>query len=173
MRRVRALWAAAGMRIETLSAMEHDRVFALVSHLPHVAAFALVRTVAEAGGAQRALTYAAGGFRDSTRVAGSSPEMWTDVFLANRRAMIGAIDRFIASCMQIRTAIVEEDSRTLERVHAHRERLILHIEGIIAEQGPARSFRSEWQAVFRDKLMATSGDPTVQILGDVAQAHGS
>ena len=63
--------------------------------------------------------------------------------------------------------------RTLERVSAHRERLILHIEGIIAEQGPARSLRSEWQAVFRDKLMAASGDPSVQILEDVAQAHGS
>lgn len=60
--------------------------------------------------------------------------------------------------------------RTLERVSAHRERLIVQIEAIIAEQGPARSFRSEWQAVFRDKLMAPSGDPTSQILEEVARA---
>lgn len=123
LRRVRGLWTAAGMRVETLPAAEHDRIFALVSHLPHIAAFALVRTVTEAGSAPRALTYAAGGFRDGTRVAGSSPEMWTDIFLANRRAITKAVDRFIVSCTRLRQAIVDEDREALEAVLADARRV--------------------------------------------------
>jgi len=138
-RRIRALWAGAGMRVETLPAAEHDPIFALVSHLPHIAAFALVRTVAEAGGAPRALTYAAGGFRDGTRVAGSSPEMWTDIFLANRRAVTKAIDQFIGSCTKLRKAIADEDHEALEAelVAAQRVRRRLAAPG----PGPARRRR--------------------------------
>ncbi len=122
-RRTRALWAGAGMRVETLPAAEHDPIFALVSHLPHIAAFALVQTVADAGSASRALTYAAGGFRDGTRVAGSSPEMWADIFLANRRAVTKAIDQFVGSCTRLRNAIAAEDREALEAALADAQRV--------------------------------------------------
>jgi prephenate dehydrogenase len=61
------------------------------------------------------LTYAAGGFRDGTRVAASSPEMWTDIFLANRGAVLRSIDRFVGSCTRIREAIASDDRRALTR----------------------------------------------------------
>jgi prephenate dehydrogenase len=116
LRRVRALWEAAGMRVEALPPDEHDAIFALVSHLPHVAAFALVGAVAAAHRAPRALAYAAGGFRDGTRVAGSSPEMWTDIFLANRTAVLAALDRFGRATAELRAAIRAGDRRRLAAV---------------------------------------------------------
>jgi prephenate dehydrogenase len=140
-RRVRALWAAAGMRVETLTAAEHDRLFALVSHLPHVAAYALVGSVARAGSARRALTYAAGGFRDGTRVAASSPERWTDIFLANRGAVLRSIDRFVGSCARIREAIAAEDRRALTRALEEARRIRRRLPGPPAPRTGARRGR--------------------------------
>lgn len=126
-RRVRALWKAAGMRVETMGLAEHDAIFALVSHLPHLAAFALVGAVADAGRARRALAFAAGGFRDGTRVAASSPEMWTDILLANRAQVLAALGRFERSCEGLRGAIARGDRRrllaVLARARAVRRRL--------------------------------------------------
>jgi prephenate dehydrogenase len=126
-RRVRALWEAAGMQVDVMPVAMHDRIFALVSHLPHVAAFGLVNAVADAGSERRALAYAAGGFRDGTRVAASSPEMWTDIFLANRDPLLEAIDGFTAACTRLRDAIETHDRDTLEtelaRARAVRRRL--------------------------------------------------
>ncbi len=85
--RVAAMWRAAGATIHELSAADHDDVFAAVSHLPHLLAFALVEMLAEAPAADRYFHYAASGFRDFTRIAAGSPEMWRDITLANREAI--------------------------------------------------------------------------------------
>ncbi len=113
-RRVRALWRAAGMRVEEMPPATHDRVLALVSHLPHVVAACLVNAVADAGRASRALAYAAGGFRDTTRIAGSSAEMWRDIFVANRTEVVDAIDRFGGALERLRDAIVRRDHAAIE-----------------------------------------------------------
>jgi len=114
-RRVHALWEAAGMRVEEMPAATHDRIFALVSHLPHVAAFALVNAVADADrhGGRRALTYAAGGFKDWTRIAASSPEMWRDICLANRDELLRAVDAFGVAVERLRDAIVIGDGAAI------------------------------------------------------------
>ncbi|HEY2386682.1 MAG TPA: prephenate dehydrogenase/arogenate dehydrogenase family protein [Candidatus Binatia bacterium] len=128
-RRVHALWEAAGMRVEEMPARAHDRVFALVSHLPHVAAYALVNAVADAdrAGARRALAYAAGGFKDWTRIAASSPEMWRDICLANRDEVLAAIDGFGAAVERLRIAVAQGDGTALmaelTRAHTTRRRL--------------------------------------------------
>jgi prephenate dehydrogenase len=116
-RRVRALWEAAGMRVEEMPAAVHDHILALVSHLPHVAAYALVNAVtdADAGTRRRALAYAAGGFKDGTRIAASSPEMWRDICLANRSELLRAIDRFRVAVDRLRDAIAADDGDALER----------------------------------------------------------
>ena len=90
--RVSAMWKLAGMRVTTMRAADHDRVYALVSHLPHVLAFALVGQIARYADAAALFGHTGGGFRDSTRIAGSSPEMWRDVCLANRDALLAALD---------------------------------------------------------------------------------
>ena len=91
---VRAAWEAAGGRVSILAARDHDRIFAAVSHLPHVLAFALVSEIASRPEAAELLGFAGGGFRDFTRIAASSPEMWRDIAMQNRAALLEEIDRY-------------------------------------------------------------------------------
>jgi prephenate dehydrogenase len=84
---VERLWQRVGARVERMDAEEHDRVFAAVSHLPHLLAFALVAQIAREPDAERKLGKAGAGFRDFTRIAASSPRMWRDVCMANRDAL--------------------------------------------------------------------------------------
>ncbi|WP_043649445.1 prephenate dehydrogenase [Chitinilyticum litopenaei] len=86
--RVRALWEACGGIVHEMDAAEHDGVFACVSHVPHLLAFAYMNAVLDRRNAARCLDFAASGFRDFTRIAGSHPEMWRDITLANREAIL-------------------------------------------------------------------------------------
>ena len=91
---VRALWAAAGARVLTMEAAEHDRIFAAVSHVPHVVAYALVGALLDLEAEQGPLVrYSAGGLRDFTRIAASDPTMWRDICLANREPILKALAR--------------------------------------------------------------------------------
>src|SRR5690606_10003094 len=83
---IRQMWVKSGANVTEMSAHHHDRIFAAVSHLPHLLAFALVNDLAARPNAQELFAFAASGFRDFTRIAGSSPEMWRDISLANRTA---------------------------------------------------------------------------------------
>jgi prephenate dehydrogenase len=84
---IASMWRVAGAEIHEMSASEHDDVFAAVSHLPHLLAFALVDMLASLPAADDYFKFAASGFRDFTRIAGGSPEMWRDITAANREAM--------------------------------------------------------------------------------------
>ena len=92
---VRKMWEAAGAEVVMMDAVAHDNVLAAVSHLPHMIAYSLVNTVAdiEDGGID-ALSFSAGGFRDFTRIASSSPEMWADICAMNKAAILKMIDAF-------------------------------------------------------------------------------
>ncbi len=92
--RVTALWMACGARVSTLDPARHDAIFAAVSHLPHVLAFALVADLAGRPDAAAYFEHAASGFRDFTRIAGGSPEMWRDIALANRPALLAELDAY-------------------------------------------------------------------------------
>ncbi len=116
--RIDALWHATGARVSTMSHEQHDRVFASVSHLPHLLSFALVERILNAPDAALKFAFAAGGFRDFTRIAASSPEMWRDVCLANRDALVEELDGYTAVLAQLRAAIVAGDGATLEAVFA-------------------------------------------------------
>ncbi len=102
---VSALWEAVGAEVETLDAVQHDRIFAAVSHLPHLAAFALVDDLAQRADGDTFFRFAAGGFRDFTRIAGSSPEMWRDIALANRGALVTELDAYLDALQILRQAI--------------------------------------------------------------------
>ena len=110
---VRSLWETSGAQVETLDADLHDRVFAAVSHLPHLAAFALVDELARRADGDTYFHFAASGFRDFTRIAGSSPEMWRDIALANREAVLVELDAYIVALQSLRTAISAEDAAAL------------------------------------------------------------
>jgi len=125
---VRSLWEAAGAQVEMLDAELHDRVFAAVSHLPHLAAFALVDELAQRADGDTFFRFAASGFRDFTRIAGSSPEMWRDIALANREALLAELDAYIAALQGLRGAVAGSDTAALleifSRARAAREHWI-------------------------------------------------
>ena len=110
---VRAAWEAAGAQVETLEAGLHDRVFAAVSHLPHLAAFALVDELAKRADGDTFFRFAASGFRDFTRIAGSNPEMWRDIALANREAVLVELDAYVVALQALRNAVSGEDAEAL------------------------------------------------------------
>ncbi len=115
---VRGAWEAVGARVATMAADSHDRIFAAVSHLPHLLSFALVSELAEREDARELFGFAAGGFRDFTRIAASSPEMWRDIALQNREALIAELDRFGVRLAVFRELIAKGDGPGLERLLA-------------------------------------------------------
>ena len=113
---VTALWTVTGAQVEILDADLHDQVFAAVSHLPHLAAYALVNELAQRENSAEFFRFAASGFRDFTRIAGSSPEMWRDIALANRDALLSEMDAYIAALQQLRDAVESGDHHTLLKI---------------------------------------------------------
>ncbi|HZE11320.1 MAG TPA: prephenate dehydrogenase/arogenate dehydrogenase family protein [Burkholderiales bacterium] len=111
---VRAAWIACGAEVFELQPEEHDAVLAAVSHLPHLLAYALVDHVARHKDAKQLFAYAAGGFRDFTRIASSHPEMWRDICLANRKALIAELDRYEGELEHVRSMLELGDGKALE-----------------------------------------------------------
>ena len=108
------LWKKCGANVTEMSAEHHDNIFAAVSHLPHLLAFALVDDIASRPNAAQLFSFAASGFRDFTRIAGSSPEMWRDISLANRAALLGEINAFQIELTQIKQLLENEDGAGLQ-----------------------------------------------------------
>ena len=106
---VERLWHALGATVVRLDAAVHDEIVAAVSHLPHLAAYALVNTAAGSDPSGRALSFAAGGFRDMTRIAASSPELWRDICLMNRAPLLDALARYTAAVGRLRDLIEKGD----------------------------------------------------------------
>jgi len=112
--KVRAAWEACGAKVSELAADEHDRVFAAVSHLPHLLAYALVHDLAGRDNSDQLFGFAAGGFRDFTRIASSHPEMWRDICLANRQALLQELDAYMAELLRTRVLLASADGAGLE-----------------------------------------------------------
>jgi prephenate dehydrogenase len=129
---VRGAWSGIGARVSLLAAGDHDRIFAAVSHLPHLLSFALVSELASRPDAAELFAFAAGGFRDFTRIAASSPEMWRDIALQNRAALLAELDRYGVRLAVFRELIEKGDGPALERLMAE-----------------ARSARTAWAAPAR------------------------
>ena len=111
--RVVSMWQICGARVTTMDASRHDAVFAAVSHLPHMLAFALVAELAARPDAAAYFDNAASGFRDFTRIAAGSPEMWRDIALANRDALLGEMDRYGDALARARVLINAGDGEGL------------------------------------------------------------
>jgi prephenate dehydrogenase len=112
---VSRLWQSAGALVCSMEPGHHDRIFAEISHLPHVVAYALVHAVGTADvEGENVLSYTAGGFRDFTRIASSDPTMWRDISLMNREALLASIDGFSRSLAELRQRIDRRDPEGLE-----------------------------------------------------------
>ena len=115
-RTVEQAWESCGARIARMTAEEHDSVLAAVSHLPHVLAFALVHDIAARENAAQLFSYAAGGFRDFTRIASSHPEMWRDICIANRDRLPAEIGRYTKEVDAVRNILESGDPAALENL---------------------------------------------------------
>ena len=113
--RVRSAWEWCGAQVHELAPAEHDQVFAAVSHLPHLLSFALVHDLAVRENSDLYFSYAASGFRDFTRIAASHPEMWRDICLSNRVALLEELDRYRAQLDQLHDALQRGDGGALEQ----------------------------------------------------------
>ncbi len=146
---VEAMWRAAGARVARLDPAAHDRIFAAVSHLPHIIAHTLVAELAARVDAEAFFAQAGPGFRDFTRIAASSPEMWRDVALANRHALLDEIRTFGDALARVAALIADGDGTALEALFAR-----------------SRAARTRWEnareqqlAGDRERHLAGEGDP--------------
>ncbi|HXL74643.1 MAG TPA: prephenate dehydrogenase/arogenate dehydrogenase family protein [Burkholderiales bacterium] len=114
--KVERAWESCGARIAKMNPDEHDGVLAAVSHLPHVLAFALVHDIAARENAAQLFSYAAGGFRDFTRIASSHPEMWRDICIANRDRLLAEIGRYTKEVDAVRKILESGDPAALENL---------------------------------------------------------
>jgi prephenate dehydrogenase len=114
--RVRKAWELCGAVVSELTPQQHDQVFAAVSHLPHLLSFALVHDLAQRDNRDQLLSFAASGFRDFTRIAASSPEMWRDISLANREALLQEVKRYADELYVVYQALQDNDAAKLEEI---------------------------------------------------------
>lgn len=117
--RVVAMWQTAGAQVESMDVEKHDRVLACTSHLPHALAFALVDALANSDVSEDIFHYAAGGFRDFTRIASGDPVMWRDICLENRQAILDSIEDFQSNLNRLQTMVSESDSEGMLEMFAH------------------------------------------------------
>ena len=111
--KVRAMWEVTGAEVIDMGVRHHDEVLAATSHLPHMLAYTLVDCLARMDDRAEIFRYAAGGFRDFTRIASSDPTMWHDICVANKDALLAVLQRFTDDLAQLSNAIQQADSNTL------------------------------------------------------------
>ena len=109
-------WRAAGSTVHRMTPEQHDAIFAAVSHVPHVLAYAMVDAMEKAPDAETKFDFVGAGFRDFTRIAASSPAMWRDICLANRDAILASIDRFEEELAILKKAVAEGDAREMTEI---------------------------------------------------------
>ncbi|MFB3055187.1 MAG: prephenate/arogenate dehydrogenase family protein [Alphaproteobacteria bacterium] len=116
--RVESLWRAVGSEVDSMDPHHHDMVLAITSHLPHLIAYTIVGTATDLENhlQREVIKFAAGGFRDFTRIAASDPVMWRDVFLANKDAVLEMLGRFDADLTALQRAIRYGDGAALEEI---------------------------------------------------------
>ena len=114
--RAQAAWQACGAVIHKLTHAEHDALFAAVSHLPHLLSYALVHDIAQRANRDLLLSFAASGFRDFTRIAASSPEMWRDICLANREALLRELKQYADELYVLYQALDKRDTAGLDEI---------------------------------------------------------
>lgn len=117
--RVKRMWETAGANVETLGVQQHDQVLAATSHLPHVVAYAMVDTLSKTTFVDEIFHYAAGGFRDLSRIASSDPTMWRDICLENKTAILEMVDAYQATLEEIKLKMQSGDAEGLFEVFQH------------------------------------------------------
>ena len=170
--RVRALWEACDAEVLEMDVVRHDQVLARTSHLPHLLAFSLVDTLARQDERLDIFRYAAGGFRDFTRIAGSDPVMWRDIFIANRDAVLASLDDFEAGVARLRRAIEAGDGDAMLATFDRASHARHYFDSLLNQT----SYQAEYQMQQHDKLryrVSPGGGVTgrIRVPGDKSISH--
>lgn len=168
---VETLWLRSGAQVLKMGVEEHDLVLAKTSHLPHLLAFSLVDTLAKESENREIFRYAAGGFRDFTRIAASDPVMWHDIFLANRDAVLTALQHFSAGVDILRQALIDGDGATLLGVFTRAKAAREHFSHMLAKTAYTNTMKPK-NLVFRlSPGGSVRGD--IRVPGDKSISHRS
>jgi len=164
-------WQVTGAVVELMTVQHHDEVLAATSHLPHLLAYSLVDTLANSHENKDIFNYAAGGFRDFTRIASSSPIMWRDIFVGNKDEVLKALDLFTADLQQLREVVANEDKTqmmgTFTRAKAARD----HFTKILARRAYVDSMTSQTVNYIAKPGGKLSGE--FRVPGDKSISHRS
>ncbi len=172
--RVQALWRACGAEVLEMDVERHDQVLARTSHLPHLLAFSLVDTLARQDERLEIFRYAAGGFRDFTRIAGSDPVMWRDIFTANRDAVLASLDDFEAGLSRLRRAVEAGDGDAMLSIFDRASHARHYFDSLLNQT----SYQVEYQMQQQGKLTfrAAPGGRVagrIRVPGDKSISHRS
>ena len=113
---IMGFWESVGSTVKKIGSVQHDAIYAAVSHLPHLLSYALMASVANSEDADQKLGHVGAGFKDFTRIAASSPEMWRDICLGNRTAILKELDQYILIVNHMRKLVAEGDGAGLEKL---------------------------------------------------------
>ncbi|MBM6550478.1 prephenate dehydrogenase/arogenate dehydrogenase family protein [Marinomonas ostreistagni] len=166
--RLHRLWRAVGADVVSMDVDHHDHVLAASSHLPHLLAYTLVDALANADRSQDIFRFAAGGFRDFTRIASSDPVMWRDVFLANKEATLSTLDLFTERLADMRQAIVDADGASMYGVFTRAKSARDHFLRLL-EQRTLGKPQAKQVAIQVSPASAIQGE--ISLLGDKSLSH--
>lgn len=165
------MWLITGAEVLQMDVERHDEVLAATSHLPHLLAFSLVDTLAREEDSTEIFRYAAGGFRDFTRIAASDPVMWRDIGLANKDAVLKQIDRFTAGVATLRAAIEQGDGETLTGIFTRAKASREHFSKILSSSSYAQNMNNK-EVTFH-ALPGGNVKGTIRVPGDKSISHRS
>ena len=168
---VESLWRELGADVEAMEVEHHDQVLAATSHLPHLLAFTLVDSLAKRSENLEIFRYAAGGFRDFTRIAGSDPVMWHDIFLANREAVLRTLDTFRDDLDALRDAVDAGDGHQLLGVFTRARVAREHFSKILARRAYVDAMHSTDLIFLAKPGSSLSG--RIRVPGDKSISHRS
>jgi len=166
---VARMWRLTGANVLMMSPDHHDEVLAATSHLPHLIAFSLVDTLAGADDNKDIFRYAAGGFRDFTRIAASDPVMWHDIYLSNRQAVLKAVDEFSKDLSQLRQAIESGDGELLLGVFTRAKAAREYFGNMLAGKGYTADLQSSADHCLVEQGQRLAG--SIRLCGDRSICH--
>lgn len=175
LQRVAELWTAVGATVSSMGTAEHDEILAATSHLPHFLAYSLVDTLASMGDNHEIFRYAAGGFRDFTRIAASDPVMWRDIALANREAITKLLDQVMDNFAQMRSAIATGDQDYLMDVFTRARDARNHFGKILEQQALQGGIQSPMVEKIINYRVLPGGKAVgdIRVPGDKSMSHRS
>ncbi|MBU2985806.1 bifunctional prephenate dehydrogenase/3-phosphoshikimate 1-carboxyvinyltransferase [Saccharophagus degradans] len=172
--RVTKMWQAVQAEVLEMDVDEHDAVLASTSHLPHAIAFSLVDTLAHDHQNENIFRYAAGGFRDFTRIASSDATMWRDIMLSNKPAVLSAIDMFVANLTRLRGMIEAEDATNITGVFTRAKAARDRFTNMLSHQAYSKTMQENAHSHIVYKV-APGGtvQGTIRVPGDKSISHRS